>query len=1029
MNPWSDSNNAPFSHHQDQSASRTSFGAFNSNNFTYPNNHFQPQPQPSRPPQDSDATDPSFQTPSYQVNPVVPSKRPRQREDSVTASPRALPGQLATSRSQTPAQFPAFHSGHPSGQPFQTLTPYQHLQQAASSNATPSPTIPSQQYRPQGTQQRPTASPNPYSPALPQFPSNLTYNDSGRMHTSQSTSSSTFNMPGVPMGQQFIQNQNQAPRPPNLPHGAFSSSFGQGPVQLPPHLQQRQSDLQRQYQQRLQQTQLQMQQNSTASRPSMTPNMGGVNVQATPQPSQQQQQLQQQQQKQQQQQPSMVMGGDRSMQQPGAHNRNAGVEAFYKNLSAFMQRSNHTYEVNPSLYGRSVNLFSLFYNVMNQKGSKAVTQNNLWPTVATMMGFSQQDFPNVGQDIRHLYERNLAAWENFTWQMKMRKVQTQGQQTPAGLPSFSQAQQQQQMQIPKTIQSQGQPFVPSPQQQQDALQQRPFTQSNATLPVENGFPMPQPTASHDTDRPGMGQQRASSSRQLDKQSMPPPQASPAFPTPSEAEIKFESMAPEEHVKMQVTNGEETLGSHYEPDIWKHGLPTHGGLQVDELLSQNIPTLITRIKPNVPEVEEMGLIDIHALTRSLQSGLHAEVRLALDHLGRISCLPPRNFELRLEECDDLVDVLVDCAMDQVDVLADEAAEISDNVDLMPYEAVLRSSREEVFDILDVPDFSTMDYELDRAADRLISISTILRNYSMSEVNHAVLTTPAVTNLVATTLQLLGTRYRLLRNHQNTQDLMKDLIILLSNISDKVELPSKESALSILHFLVSFLPSASTVTLEQPLHFACYEPKAHAYLPHAVDTLAKLLARDDPNRGFYRSIFATDAGIDLLTRSFGLAISVVPSRDSSSAVKLRLAQIRQPFLMQGMLAADILATMISSAPSERQNLARRLLESEDGWPSRLLRLVKLIGNERASPSSSHLPNENRSSGAYGMLDTNEFEPIVQRGFSVLRKLRENAGDDFAGLGGGGGEPLLLRIENLERADETVLKGLNGLDKASW
>src|SRR5450755_3633989 len=47
---------------------------------------------------------PAFQTPVYQVNSVVPSKRPRPREDSLGASPRQAPGSLPGQRSQTPLQ-------------------------------------------------------------------------------------------------------------------------------------------------------------------------------------------------------------------------------------------------------------------------------------------------------------------------------------------------------------------------------------------------------------------------------------------------------------------------------------------------------------------------------------------------------------------------------------------------------------------------------------------------------------------------------------------------------------------------------------------------------------------------------------------------------------------------------------------------------------------------------------------------------------------------------------------------------------
>src|SRR4051812_5929808 len=115
---------------------------------------------------------PSFNSPVYQTNSVIPSKRPRPREDSLGGSPRQAPGMLPNSRSQTPQQAP--YSGFPQNNapPQHTTQPsaYSHLQNG-SANASPSP-IMSNQLRPGGVPQRvSTASPHPFSPAgQQQFP-------------------------------------------------------------------------------------------------------------------------------------------------------------------------------------------------------------------------------------------------------------------------------------------------------------------------------------------------------------------------------------------------------------------------------------------------------------------------------------------------------------------------------------------------------------------------------------------------------------------------------------------------------------------------------------------------------------------------------------------------------------------------------------------------------------------------------------------------------------------------------------------
>src|ERR1700761_7102662 len=94
-----------------ESANPTLFDTsmFNANNPPFQNAHLQQQQQRSQTPQ---------QFP-YQVNSVVPSKRPRPGDDGIAASPRQPPSSLNLSRSQTPQQvgysggFQANQQGQP----------------------------------------------------------------------------------------------------------------------------------------------------------------------------------------------------------------------------------------------------------------------------------------------------------------------------------------------------------------------------------------------------------------------------------------------------------------------------------------------------------------------------------------------------------------------------------------------------------------------------------------------------------------------------------------------------------------------------------------------------------------------------------------------------------------------------------------------------------------------------------------------------------------------------------------------------
>src|SRR2546423_3027859 len=105
---------------------------------------------------------PAFHNPSYQVNPVIPSKR--QREESFGTSPRQAPSALPGSRSQTPGQipYPGYNSNSNGAPHFSnTPTPFQHLQTASSSAATPSPSAQQLSFSQAGGPQRvATASPS-----------------------------------------------------------------------------------------------------------------------------------------------------------------------------------------------------------------------------------------------------------------------------------------------------------------------------------------------------------------------------------------------------------------------------------------------------------------------------------------------------------------------------------------------------------------------------------------------------------------------------------------------------------------------------------------------------------------------------------------------------------------------------------------------------------------------------------------------------------------------------------------------------
>ena len=98
---------------------------------------------------------PGFPNQTFQPGSVIPAKRPH---DGMSGSP--APGQ--GSRSQTPS-YGGFQNQQGGGQQFSSApTPYSHLQQSGSNNATPSPTMQNQQFRPPTQQRMQNASPSPF---------------------------------------------------------------------------------------------------------------------------------------------------------------------------------------------------------------------------------------------------------------------------------------------------------------------------------------------------------------------------------------------------------------------------------------------------------------------------------------------------------------------------------------------------------------------------------------------------------------------------------------------------------------------------------------------------------------------------------------------------------------------------------------------------------------------------------------------------------------------------------------------------
>ncbi|XWW92560.1 hypothetical protein V2A60_000485 [Cordyceps javanica] len=1043
------------------------------------------------------------QNPAYQTNSVIPSKRPRPREDSVTGSPGQMQGMLPPSRSETPQQqnFPGMPQT--GAMPQQTPGQFPHLQANGSANATPSP-IMGNQMRPGSVPQRvATASPHPFSPGPQQQ----------QQFAPQASPAPSEH--GTPQPNQFMQNAPQgynpgyAPSPSNPRPSPNPNAMGANPMmqqhmaQMPQGMNQMQANMYAQMQQQQQQQQQQQPgQGQQAQGHQGQQRQGGQGMQGMTEQQKMaayqmrlQQQLQGNMQMQAQMQAQgmgrgmmqkpqmpampngqMPQGSMRPQQRPmGGMN----PEQFMKNLSHFMASKGLPFDANPTVADRPVNIMMLFQAVSSKGGLKTVTAANGWPHIAQALGLPAH-IPTVPAALKQVYERNLQKFEeawitqqknrmmgqppNMPNQGTPKQIQpgqqtpqqmtpgqmtpgqmTPGQMTPGHIPQGQMApgqmnpgqpqgqqqmqpqqhpqqqhlqqhqpqqhhlqhqqqqhmqqqmqqhmqqhqnqqpQHQHQQQHQQQHQHQHQQQHHQHQQHQQHQQQQQQHQHQQQTPVKpgqgpvNGFATPQP------QQPGMvmGHQRNSLSKSVDPNTPSDPSLqSPAHHRQGSMHISHHEGRPAVPTTEVRAPPMMQKSDDYSPCARE--LATFGG--VDLHAANILGTELERWMPTAPAINELGNIDIAALTRSLQCGMHSEVRLALDTLATLSNSPNQAHFLQLRYCDDLVDALIDCAEEQLDLLVEHTVEVADEISLTSYEDVVRACRIDRLAVQECPAYGTVEYDLDRAVDKLICVTTILRNVSFpgeQNENHAVLADEMVIKFLCSVIRYLGTRTMLLRSNSNTLDFMKDIVVLLSNIAAAIELPSREQALCLLNFLLAFAPSPAPTVVAGSLFFAPYEPSVQPYLPHAVDSLAKLLARDEPNRGFYKAIFGLDSGQsssnDTLTRTFALAISPLPDKSVESARQPNypsLIEVRKPFLMQGLLAAEILASL---APGFDSGVAKSWLSSGEGLAQNLTKLVREL---------SHVFERQASRGPRGR--DLELVYIVVVAVTLLRRLAEKARD---------------------------------------
>ncbi|MDI1485045.1 MAG: hypothetical protein OHK93_000179 [Ramalina farinacea] len=921
---------------------------------------------------------PSAQNQMYQTQATVPSKRPRPREDSIGGSPRPFAGSTPVSRAQTPHGTFTGYPGAVGGAPFPGSNLYQNMPPNAPSTGQ-SPAIPNQNFNPQTAQARmQTVSPSPFSPAGQSFG-----NHTSPPHSENGTRVNTPQSNGV----QY---------PPN-------GSYNMG--SMPPYMQQAAPHMNGVHQQQYGQQahhdnglmearmrQLNQMGGLRAGAPSQAPPFGAMghnpNQMSPAQMAQMRaQQAQQAQPRSQQQQPQMIL----------------------QNLIGFQRARGIAFNPQPTLARRTLNSVQLFSGVLRMGGSRRIAETEQWPRVAQLLGYPLPECLGAGHELQNYWQAELAEFEKY-WQQQTQQKRAMAEQAKmTGMHSISATPAHENPSSPtKLTLDLAAQINPNP----------PNARAGHVGPIKPGN-VPQPhtpqSLSNGYTNSAMSQMQAAPSApkssthnadlELAEATGNPPQ--PKSLTRSVSEWKPRCVEMHDMYVPRANNLELPLASAHdssdetdpaprdegEQKVW---LKSHGGLHVDdEALQKNVSSLL-KFKLQAPLLDELGPVDIRALTLSLRSGISGEVRHALDTIATISSHPKAM--LALDQCDDLTETLVECANEQVELLAENAPEVSDAMLINSYEETVRSCRAELEEVQYLAEFGTQDHELDKAVDKLICITTIIRNSSFFDSSLRVLTDPVVLKMMSTVMRYLGTRNMMLRTNQNALDFSKDVVIFLSQTAQYLNFQNKDEALCILHFLVSFAPLPEPHTGDNgELFFYSYKPMLHRYLPHAVDALAKLLTRE-PNRSFFRAIFTSESSPTpthgLLTKAFGLAVSpvpdmeaLVPGAETSRTVEVSpqlpaLVSHRMPFLVQGLLAAEILISMI---PGSDPRLASMWIHSQDRFASRLMRMLSWLSRKlpTARLNQPHIPIPSKE-----VADSNGYTMLTNRGLTVLKRLADRA-----------------------------------------
>ncbi|CAG8477857.1 13464_t:CDS:2 [Funneliformis mosseae] len=302
---------------------------------------------------------------------------------------------------------------------------------------------------------------------------------------------------------------------------------------------------------------------------------------------------------------------------------------------------------------------------------------------------------------------------------------------------------------------------------------------------------------------GIAGRRNINSRQVSRQSEKTTSVSDNLPSASSSVPDQTTSTPSTKSKPQKVN--------YAPKTRK--VDSYGGLDLRVFEKFNLPLTI-------PGIQELGAVDVHALTMSLKCGMKLEVTNALNTLTTLS---HKNL-LELKQCGELIDVLFDMILEYVDYVSlnnnEEIAEesIISQRKFKSYRELYQLSKQECeeFALRD-----SISEEWLPLHEQCWCVTNMIRNFSFNFENQEYLA--AHPRFLAVLMRILyigcddnymkdtymkdkANRIKVIRKKAYyILELRKSVLIILSNIAAYIPLPSIYVARDLLTLIGDFMDS--------------------------------------------------------------------------------------------------------------------------------------------------------------------------------------------------------------------------------